>query len=163
MDKKDKKKLCAQCEGSIPYQLKHCPFCGFEQQERVMVSTLDEASEKNSGLSALYNPPYLSQSIGEARKEQTIQEKPQQQEISSDREAIQAVENQLAKKELIIILLLSIGGQFMMLGLMLLFFSVDGYVTLQWKSKYWYFYCVFSIPFILLGLKSLKRFGPSNS
>ncbi len=158
MDKKDKKKLCAQCEGSIPYQLKHCPFCGFEQQERAINPTLDASSEKNSGLSSLYNPPYLSQSIGEARKEAFAEEKSTPQEFPSDRETIQAVENQFAKKELIIILLLSIGGQFMMLGLMLLFFSVDGFVTLQWKSKFWYFYCLFSIPFILFGLKSLKRF-----
>ena len=160
MDKKDKKKLCAQCEGTIPYQLTHCPFCGYEPQKKNPAELLADASAQNAGLSSLYNPPYLSKSIGESRKETTQEQINPYQELTEGKEDIQAVENHLAKMELIVILLISIGGQFMMLGLMLLLFSVDGYVTLQWKSKYWYFYCIFSIPFILLGLKLLKKFKP---
>lgn len=161
MEKKDKKKLCTQCEGNIPYHLKHCPFCGFEQQ--VKNNLTEQANEDiNSSLSSLYNPPYLSQSIGEVRKESYLQSSISSLDQNNDKDSYGSVENKLAKKELIVILLLSIGGQFMMLGLMLLLFAVDGYVTLQWKSKYWYFYCLFSIPFLLLGLKSLKRFGPNS-
>lgn len=158
MDRKDKKKLCPQCEGTIPYQMPHCPFCGFEHfiKETSTAKTLS-----NQGLSALYHPPYLAQSIGEVRKE--VKDSP---ELNSDPAANpfpeRSLEDRLAKVELITIVLLSIGGQFMMLGLMLLLFSVDGVVTLQWKSQYWYFYSLFSIPFLLLGLKWLNRFSPKD-
>lgn len=162
MEKKDRKKLCAQCEGNIPYNMKHCPFCGFEQQEKISTDFFEENNQKNSDLSSLYNPPYLSKSIGEARREITQESINNFSSTSEEREDLQNLENTLAKKELIVIILLSVGGQFMMLGLMLLLFSVDGVVTLQWKSKYWYFYCIFSMPFLLLGLKSLKKFKPYN-
>jgi len=161
MDKKDKKKLCPQCEGNIPYQMTNCPFCGFEQEEKQEDERIK--IHNASGLSSLYNPPYLAQSIGEVRKEptQTFKIPPKEEQEPLHKE--QSLESQLAKKELITILLLSIGGQFMMLGLILLFFSVDGVVTLQWKSQYWYFYCLFSAPFILLGLKWLNFFSPKDS
>jgi len=160
MERKDKKKLCAQCEGNIPYHLTHCPFCGFEQQKN-SIDFLEESNRKSSELSSLYHPPYLSKSIGEVRKEESSHTKSINAEESiEEKESIQSMENHLAKKELIVILLLSIGGQFMMLGLMLLLFSIDGFVTLQWKSKYWYFYCLFSMPFLLLGFKFLQKFKP---
>ena len=155
MDKKDKKKLCSQCEGSIPYQLTQCPFCGYEQQDKSSSEVLSDTLDRNRGLSSLYHPPYLSQSIGEVRKDKTEHisfPKEQESEQSNDKE------NELAKKEVIVILLLAIGGQFMLLGCILLLFSVDGIVTLQWKSKYWYIYCLFSVPFLILGFKLLKKF-----
>lgn len=158
MDRKDKKKLCPQCEGTIPYQMPHCPFCGFEHfiKETSTAQTLG-----SQGLSSLYHPPYLAQSIGEVRKDpKDTQATPPDPAPASPIE--KSLEDRLAKVELITIILLSIGGQFMMLGLMLLLFSVDGVVTLQWKSQYWYFYSLFSIPFLLLGLKWLNRFSPKD-
>jgi hypothetical protein len=161
MEKKDRHKLCPQCEGNIPMMAMHCPFCGFAQADPSYQNKREFKEVSQSSLSSLYNPPYLAQSIGESRKErEEVQETEEQRETPN--QEIEEIEKNLAKKELIIIILLAIGGQFMMLGLILFFFSVDGVVTLQWKSKYWYFYCLFSIPFLLLGLKSLKRLEQKN-
>lgn len=162
MEKKDRHKLCPQCEGNIPMMAVHCPFCGFGQIDPSYQNKRGFEQATPSSLSSLYNPPYLAQSIGESRKEQDEEGEEIREQLDTPNQEIEEIEKNLAKKELIIILLLSVGGQFMMLGLILFFFSVDGVVTLQWKSKFWYFYCLFSIPFILLGLKSLKRFEQKN-
>ncbi len=154
-----KKRLCSQCEASIPYEMGHCPFCGQEQIEKI---SIEEESQHGDSLhlSELYHPPYLAQSLGEVRKEQKPFESysTSSERSGFDEQQLEQTEKHLAKKELMIILLLSIGGQFMLLGLMLFFFSIDGVVTLQWKSQFWYLYSLFSVPFLLLGFRSLKRF-----
>lgn len=51
------------------------------------------------------------------------------------------------------ILLLSIGSNLMVLGLLQLLFSDEGILRLEWKSHYWFLYCLGALPLLFLGLK----------
>jgi hypothetical protein len=54
------------------------------------------------------------------------------------------------------LLFLMIGAHLFMLGALLLFCSRDGFVTLQWSSRFWFVYCLVSFPLLYFGIRILK-------
>ena len=51
------------------------------------------------------------------------------------------------------ILLLSIGGNLLTIGLLQLFFSDNGFLKLEWDSSYWFVYCLAAAPLFYFGFK----------
>ncbi|MDN3504968.1 MAG: hypothetical protein P0S95_05285 [Rhabdochlamydiaceae bacterium] len=62
-----------------------------------------------------------------------------------------------AKKETLSVLFLSLGAQLFAIGLLLLFFSTDGHLTLEWRAKNWYLYCLVALPLLGFGWYSVRE------
>jgi hypothetical protein len=62
------------------------------------------------------------------------------------------------------VLLLTIASNILTLGLLQFFFSDNGVLTLEWSSKYWFLYCLASLPLFFFGFKKANRLtDQSNS
>lgn len=55
------------------------------------------------------------------------------------------------------ILFLTIGSNLLMLGLLQLFFSDNGFLKLEWDSSYWFVYCLCAAPLVFLGFKKINQ------
>jgi hypothetical protein len=51
------------------------------------------------------------------------------------------------------LLLLSVGANLLVLGLLQFFFSDNGQLMLQWDSSYWFIYCLAALPLFYVGFK----------
>ena len=54
------------------------------------------------------------------------------------------------------ILLLSLAGNLLTIGLLQLLFSDRGFLRLEWDSSYWFLYCLGSLPLLYLGFRKAK-------
>ena len=154
MQENDRTKMCPHCEGSVPIESSECPYCGHSMIE----------ADVDDSLSHRYRPPYepnrevkMRESAPEtnvadpfaAHKEEFARNSQPQQEP--------LVKKEEGKQQTLAILLLTLGAQALTIGLLILFFSTDGQLTLQWSSRFWYIYCLVSLPFLFLGRIALKR------
>lgn len=58
---------------------------------------------------------------------------------------------------------LLMGGTFFLLfGLLLYFFSNNGYFVLRWSDSYWYVYLAVALPMLYFGIANLKQFNDQN-
>lgn len=137
MNTKTNKKLCWNCEGSVEKDAVQCLYCG------VTLTPSDEDNDSSSlnSASAIPHPPYTAGDNA-----------PQNGLYSSETKQIKNSSNIIG---LTFTLLLS-GIVLFLFSLMLLFFSNDGVLTLQWDSDYWFIYLLISLPFLLLGWKLLR-------
>ena len=72
------------------------------------------------------------------------------------KEEMQAPVEKDNKKELVALLLLIPGVAFFLFALLILFFSKEGVLTLQWKESFAYFYFIGALPLIILGIRALR-------
>ncbi len=146
-----KKKLCWQCDGSIPQDcVDNCPYCGV-----YLLATED--AEKSR-----WNPSYQSSNEDEEAPTplyQLQQEKETTKETSeeastfffSSSELLQSLKNDLGP-----ILMLMAGSIFFLFGIVLLLFSHNGFLTLQWNASNWIYFLGLSVPLIYVGWKLVK-------
>lgn len=154
MNKKNDKKLCWNCDGGVSLHLTVCPYCGVDLSQDGH-SSVDEVvfqninSEKPSKTEVPASPyAHLFDNESKEEKWNIPIEENQDEEKKDSRPTM--------KKEMIAMLLLLPGMFFLFFGLVLLFFSSDGLLTLIWKDNFAYFYFLGGIPLILFGFKSLK-------
>lgn len=160
MSTKTHKKLCWNCDGYVHvYEIK-CPYCGAVlseyNEEKTREPNLDypisHALEERSYSQVAadsFDPPYQSYGqnfaqepqVGEARQDAKSKKNPAES---------QDVQNPVAS-----LLLLIPGSVLFILGIMLAFFSTDGFLTFQFKSKFSIFYLLGALPLLYLGYKSL--------
>jgi hypothetical protein len=122
--------MCPHCEGRIPLNAEVCPYCQFEA-------------------SIPSNPKNLEPPMAERRFTPatplgipTIPTQAPSEKVASE-----------SKSSFLPILLLSLGGNLMVIGLLQLLFSDEGFLRLEWKSHYWFAYCLGALPLLFLGLK----------
>ena len=149
----EKNRMCPHCEGDVALDLSECPYCG---------QAMDEPPKEQ------YRPPYESPSdlkLRESAPDTNVSDPFAEHKEEFARNSKPAVEPQKVegKKQTLSILLLTLGGQILAIGLMLLFFSTDGHLTLEWSAKYWYIYCLIAVPLLVLGRFALNRFTPQES
>ena len=129
-------------------------------------------------LASLYKPPYSirnRQGIGvpDEREETQFQQaapqkenplfqpygKPEPKETSRVQQPIESEEDEVTTRggTILPLLLLMIGSHLLILGLLLLFCSKNGIVTLEWSSRFWGFYLLLGAPMLYLGGRILKR------
>lgn len=164
MHPKERHKICGSCDGRIPIDAQLCPYCTADQS----FSSGSNSSLSNhhrslqQSLSAPYTPPYQAKQPGSVPPKESFQDKkfvqppsllnPTSIPVPPNEE----VENQVAKNVFWPVLLLSIGANLLILGLLQLFFSDQGILRLEWESRYWFIYCLIALPFVFLGLKKTK-------
>ncbi|WP_148258922.1 zinc ribbon domain-containing protein [Simkania negevensis] len=186
MKQVDRTKVCWSCEADVSYEATYCPFCGTDlltstiepkeeqprQDERFSTQSLEES------LASLYKPPYSvrnKQGLGvpDEREEPSFKQvKPpredplfQTYDPPKAKEPIQPPPQPKAITEekgserggVLPLLLLSIGINLSLLGLLILLFSKEGVVNLQWSSHYWFIYLLIGLPTTYFGVRSLKQ------
>lgn len=169
MKPKDLQKMCSQCDGRIPIDATECPYCGTEQTLESKFSAKAEPMSHhqslNDSLSSLYAPPYSAKntsSFMEEKKDFTLKKPSYTQEYSPTAQPTPPIkteaeeETETAKSTFWPILLLSIGTNLLLIGLLQLFFSDNGRLTLEWDSSYWFLYCLISLPLFYFGIKKVN-------
>ena len=141
MKPKKRQKLCVNCEGEIDLDVIVCPFCAAdlreEKPEQVRASyhpKLYGQEPEQPASQSLYPPPYAEKAAPEPEKA-----------------AVEGSKNFFSP-----IALFTVGVQMVLLGLLMLFFSHKGIVTIKWDATYWFLYCLAGAPLLYFGYKNLS-------
>jgi hypothetical protein len=163
MTTKEKLKMCPYCEGSITVDATECKYCGSSLIKGAKKARPYQTAES---LASLYDPPYAPHRksgqvgvpvanylLGDEDDEDDDFEEEVKQEPPSQKEKVAKAQegNYLGA-----LLLLSIGGVLFTLAWLLFFFSDHGRLVLEWKSRYWPFYLLLSLPLLYKGWTKLN-------
>lgn len=146
-----KKKLCWNCEGNVARSIDNCPYCG------VYLHATEDVEEDS------WNPPYKLTTL-----------KTDQQDIPSPHYTAQedTVETNLVeeetdlspspfnhdlKKDLLPLLLFLSASIFFVFGLILMLFSQNGVLTLQWNGNLWPLFLFGSAPLFFFGFHFFQK------
>jgi hypothetical protein len=159
----------------IPIDAIMCPYCNAalweNQSESASFQTpsYKQQPSVNGNFSSLYSPPYSG------KEQPTHEEFPSSmkkkaesfksaQRINTpatgldDTYALEKEDSQVGQKSIFwAILLLSLAVNLVMLGLLQLFFSDGGFLRLEWRSSYWFIYCLISLPLFYLGIRKVNQ------
>lgn len=144
-----KKKLCWNCEGNVAREIDNCPYCG------VYMHSLNPNEEND------WNVPYDNKTEEIPSPLYQIQES----EDSPESEVPSLVSSnafQQIKENVLPIFLLMSGSMFFLFGLVLLLFSNQGTLTLQWNGNNWPYFLIFSLPCVYFGWKYLLQLNQQD-
>jgi len=142
-----KKKLCWNCEGNVSKEIDNCPYCG------VYLHATEEESEES------WNPSFQDERDGTQSTEDSDDVQPftsEQLNRNSHNLSNNILPSSLfsqIKSEILPILLLMSGSIFFLFGVILLLFSQNGLLVLQWNGNNWLYFLLASIPALILGWK----------
>lgn len=139
MTQRKKMKMCANCEGSVDWDVMICPYCG---NNVIQNDSEVKSMKKDDALSTLYPPPYKPSNV----------QAPQPQEMKE-----QEVKKQSKLASILPTLLFSLGVNVLLFGLFLLIFSKNGELLLRWDTSFWYIYVLLGLPFIFVSYKKLSK------
>lgn len=187
MKQVDRTKVCWSCEADVSYEATYCPFCGTD----LLTSTIESKEEQpkqderfatqslQESLASLYKPPYSvrnRQGLGvpDEREESSFKQvvPPKEDPIHSynapeHQEPLPSeskVKDKMEERGAVLpLLLLSIGLNLVVLGMLILFFSKEGTVCLEWSARYWFFYLLVGLPMSYIGTRLLRQFGGINN
>jgi hypothetical protein len=179
MHPKDRQKMCSSCEGRIPWSANACPYCAAEQVAAPsgVAGSAQELHHQSlqDSLTSLYTPPYPGKGAGfmnppGAAREVSSMSKPEPQKEPMAEKRLNSSSAVLGAPMIPVnsveenpvdegrssfwpLLLLSIGGNLLTIGLLQLFFSDNGFLRLEWDGSYWFVYCLAALPLFFLGFK----------
>lgn len=161
MNKKTKKKLCWNCEGSASLEDENCPYCG------VYLNPLSiGGSDQQSN--SLFAPPYKFSDDEDLEvpaspfADEKIEKIPAAISQTALKDVVQSKDEDLKSVILPLVFLLS-GSMLFLFGTALLLFSNKGTFTLSWNASYWFCYFILSIPFLFFGWKALDHLSNSQT
>ena len=172
---KDRQKMCGSCDGRIPFEALHCPYCAAEQSSNNFEKNYLQQKALQDSLLSFYPPPYSLKKNNSTNKDEqkssTVLLKPIKEPIlekkfvsASNTTSFPKIEEKTEKEyqedknSFWPILWLSVAANLLVVGILQLLFSDDGYLRLEWNSHYWFFYCLASLPLFLLGYKKVHQF-----
>lgn len=173
MNQKERQKLCISCDGRIPLESTSCPYCAVEQAKAGHEAERFREQSLHDSLTSLYTPPYSAQKatslhgLDDKKGQPFMKQADHFKDMSDKRFQSTAplgvpsiplqdpseAEQNMDKSSFWPLLLLSIGANLLMLGLLQLFFSDNGFLKLEWDSSYWFAYCLIALPLLFLGFK----------
>lgn len=145
-----KKKLCWNCEGRVSFSVENCPFCGVYLSSSSLINQQDESST--------HIPPYRTssdKSIPASPYNMNDDEEIKTEDSNEDIQEEALNTNQ--KSNLLPFILLLAGSVFLVFGLILLIFSRQGTLTLQWDASYWFVYLGMAVVLLFVGWRSLQN------
>ncbi|HSX27113.1 MAG TPA: hypothetical protein VLE89_08940 [Chlamydiales bacterium] len=158
MKPKKRQKMCYNCEGEIDLDVIVCPYCAAdlraEKPEQQYAAYNPASSVKNLNaahqqtMKSLYPPVYSAEeTAAEAAAPPPAAETalPIEEEPAQDKTIVGAT------------LLVSLGVQLLLLGLLMLLFSSKGMFILKWDSRLSVFYVFASIPLLIFGYRALTK------
>lgn len=173
---KDRQKMCSSCDGRIPLEALHCPYCATEQSNSAFEKSYLQQKALQDSLLSFYPPPYslkknnnanqseqnnstvLLKSIKEPALEKKFISTPAAKASFPKVEEKTEMEYHEEKNGFWPILLLSVAANLLIVGMLQLLFSDEGYLRLEWNSHYWFFYCLASLPLFFLGYRKVHQF-----
>jgi len=148
MKVKKRQKMCYNCEGEIDLDVIVCPFCAADlreekpEQQRPSYNPTSTVKHLNTQQS-LYPPHYVAKPVSQ---EQTPpEEAPMTESFEEEKSVIGPT------------ILLTLGAQLLLFGLLMFFFSEKGVMVLKWDARFWFLYLFASVPLLIFGYKSLSR------
>ncbi len=163
MKSMEKQKLCPNCEGRIPIEMEICPYCAYELTNSVTKpqSPLFQKQSLEESLASLYKPPYQGRTTAQEtmEKPKSLTSKGVEASLYGSSPAGEEEEAQATPKKSSLwpTLLLLVGTNLLLLGILQLLFGENGVVHLQWETGNWFFYCLASIPLFYFGWKKLQE------
>lgn len=162
MTKKNEKRLCWNCDGSVSLHLSNCPYCGVDVSKAPNAPQLDapyqgfaspfQSAPEQEGIP---RPPYANFFSQEAAVSEDEWNTALGEEVE-ERIPEESEESSSSKREMIALLLLLPGVVFFLFGLALLLFSSGGVLTLKWNQSFAYFYFIGALPLLYLGWRALR-------
>lgn len=159
-----KKKLCWNCEGNVAKGLDNCPYCGVYLHETdIEDDTLwnpnysPKAEEEEENVS--YLPFYQVDSESE-ESQQKQREKASKREANSGSDESPLIWKNLfvqLKQDVFPLLFMMMGSIFFLFGAVLLLFSQDGTLTLQWRESDGLFFFCAALPLIFFGWRFFQQ------
>lgn len=145
---KEKQKICSHCEGRISVEADTCLYCG-------MPLIADSVAATSA---SLYAPPYKAKAETEFAPKFTAAAPKEEASLGSI--AIPAQMTTEEEKEdtsgFISLFLALMGSTLFIVGLMQGLFAEDGMLRLEWNCKYWFLFCLLSLPILYMGVKKSK-------
>ena len=156
-----KKKLCWNCEGNVARNIDNCPYCG-------VYLHASELEEENNSWNPSYRPSSKTEEIPTPiyqMQEEDDEGESQEHDIHYEQESSEKKEETFAwgalfeqlKRDLFPTLFLMAGSVFFLFGIVLLLFSQNGTLTLQWQWGYSFYFLGAAIPLIGFGWKYLQQ------
>jgi hypothetical protein len=171
----DKQKMCPHCEGRIAFEAEICPYCAQEQavekSSNSFQAPLFQNQSLQESLTSLYTPPYSGKRpvFSQNEKQQPIlsKENSMYRNVTDEKfqDPLQAISNAASTSEteqkegessLWPTVFMVAASNFLILGLLQLFFSENGLLKLEWDGSYWFIYCLISLPLFYVGVKKMK-------
>lgn len=147
-----KKKLCWNCDGRVALPDENCPYCGVYLSSSTLLNPQNE--------SATHIPPYSSGS-DKSIPPSPYNLKENEEIIDEDKEEIQEKAlNPNNNNSLLPFILLLPGSVFLIFGFILLIFSQQETLTLQWNTSYWFVYLGIASLLLFTGWRSLQNLKP---
>lgn len=144
----DRQKICPNCDGRIAYDATQCTYCFATLPQENSSSKIFGSSQDN--ISALYTPPYSTKAEPEPKAASKAAIYPEKENPLTEN-------TQADVKSFWPLLLLSIGGNLLTLGILQFFFSDRGVVRLEINGSYWFLMVLLSLPLLYLGLKNSSK------
>jgi hypothetical protein len=140
-------KLCGNCDGMVDLEVIICPYCGGDVSE--IAEEFIEKEEQgrkqlslNETLSSLYPPPYEPKVF-----EEEATYKKEEEEKYEEKE----------KSFIFPFLIFSLGVNFSLFGLFLIFFSKNGELFLRWNTSFWFLYVILGVGLVFIGNRFLPK------
>jgi hypothetical protein len=158
MTKKNEKRLCWNCEGNISQHISQCIYCGVDltqpmvRNEENVFKGFTTPFQTQGIDQEIPQPPYATAST----KEISVTDEEWNAALHADKEAGQKESAPTRQKDMIAFLLLFPGIIFFLFALVLIFFSSDGVLALQWNRNVAYFYFLGAAPLLFLGWRTFR-------
>lgn len=159
MKAKTKTKLCWNCEGSVAINQENCPYCSVY----LSPPNYDESSEEEV---EEISPPYR---MTTSKEDQQVPASPfstddpqhtnEEPAPKDNVEALAApsVSETDMKAVLLPLTLLLAGSVTLLFGVIMLLFSNQTTLTLQWNGSYWFAWMLSAVPLLFFGWKTLQK------
>lgn len=154
------KKLCWNCEGNVAKDIDNCPYCGvylhaaeIEENSIWNPAYRPKIDEKN-----IPSPLYQIQSESHRDDDLDPEEQLESSLLSDESKSIKLndVLSQL-KHDVFPILFLMMGSIFFLFGVVLLLFSQNGTLTLQWQESDGIYFLALALPLVGFGWMYFHR------
>lgn len=140
--------MCYNCEGEIDLDVIVCPFCAAdlreEKPEQQRTSYNPAASVKNLNTQQSLYPPHYAP-----------KEAPSQEAVALAEEL--PIESEEAKNIFGPTILMTLGAQLLLFGVLMFLFSNKGVMILKWDARLWFFYIMAAIPLLIFGYRSVSK------
>lgn len=152
MKPKKRQKMCYNCEGEVDLDVIVCPFCAAdlraEKPEQQRPSYNPSASVKNLNTQQSLYPPHYAAKAPEEEETPAIEEPEQMTSVVSEEEG---------KSIFGPTILLTLGAQLLLFGILMGLFSHNGVMILKWDARLWFLYVFASIPLLIFGYKAISK------